>query len=197
MEFIAAIVIGIIVIMSVNKMIDWNLEQRRTTNKEYEYKYGTPLNADLIKQSIKFNGFEPMVEDNSWYVFKIQGKDYYVCYRNIPYLQFYKRFEFNQSDPDFQIDLVKTAAYKINQDTLNGRIIFSDNPEEKHLAYQVFAVEMTYEHLCVSLMAYIRMLDDLIERHYNEYRNLIRERQKLDQSISSINEQAQCRVILS
>lgn len=197
MEYIAAIVIGIIVIMSVNKMIDWNLEQKRTTNKEYEYKYGTPLTADLIKLAIKFNGFEPMVEDNSWYVFKIQGKNYYVCYGNIPYLQFYKIYEYNQSDPDFQLDLVKTAANKINQDTLNGRIIFNDNPEGKFLEYQVFAVEMTYEHMCVSFMTYIRMLDELVERHYNEYRNLIRERQELDQSISSINEQAQCRVILS
>lgn len=109
---------------------------------------------------------------------------------------FYKNFCYNPSNSEVEHDLVKEAVDIINQDTLNGKITFGNDSDDIKLAYQVFTVEMTYEHLCISFMEYIRMLDDLVERTMKEYINQIRERQVQNHSASLKNEQGQSRTIL-
>lgn len=204
MGYIIAIVIGVIVIMTVNKMIDWNLEQKRPKNihnsgmtKDAEFNHGTPLTAELVKQAILYNGFVPVSTDNGWYGLKIQGGTFFVSCDNLPYVQFYKGFGYDQNDPDVQIDLVKQAAEIINSETMNGKITFSDDSEDKSFAFRVLAVEKTYEHLCVSFMDYVEMVNNLIERHRYEYGKLIQERQKWNQSEALIDEQQHGGVMLS
>ena len=99
MEYIIAIIIGVIVIMTANKMIDWNLEQKRSkstqisdTAKDAKFHPGTPLTSELVKQAISYNGFVPSATANGWYGFKIQGETFFVSCDNLPYVQFYKGF---------------------------------------------------------------------------------------------------------
>lgn len=204
MEYIIAIIIGVIVIMTANKMIDWNLEQKRSkstqisdTAKDAKFDPGTPLTSELVKQAISYNGFVPSATANGWYGFKIQGETFFVSCDNLPYVQFYKGFGYDQSDPDIQIDLVMRAADKINSNTMNGRITFSDDSEDKSFAFRVLAVEKTYEHLCVSFMDYIEMVNNIIERHRCEYAKLLQERQEQNQSTSLVDNQPHSRAMLS
>ena len=89
------------------------------------------------------------------------------------------------------------AADKTNSDTMNGRITVSDDSEDKSFAFRVLAVEKTYEHLCVSFMDYIEMVNNIIERHRCEYAKLLQERQEQNQSTSLVDNQPHSRAMLS
>lgn len=133
---------------------------------------GTPLDKEHVRQAIIFNGFVPSEAGDGWFAFKVQGETYGCSYNNGPLMQFYKGYGIDLNDKDIQFDFVVRAARKVIDETLMGRIVIDENPSDPGIAFKVTGIEMTYEHLCVSFMEYIRLLEDLHARHGYEYHQM-------------------------
>lgn len=129
---------------------------------------GTPLDKEMLRQAIRFNGFIPCESENGWLSFNVQGKTFVCKYENGAFIYFGIRYNIDMTDEDLPYELLVRAAKKVGNDTFIGRIIIC----ESNIDYMVQGVELTYEHLCMSFMTYVHLLDDLIARHHYEYAQL-------------------------
>ena len=174
-------------------------EELKTLKSERKesFKNGTPISMDLVKEAISFNGFVPVPTDNNWFEFKVQGETYCVSANNFPYIQFYKGYGIDLEDSGTHLDLLKQAAQNAVLGCGIGRITFNETPEDATIAFRIPAVENTYEHLCVSFMDYLRLLNNLVDHHKAEYDMLLQEREEQLQVSRMIDNQFQERTMTS
>ena len=130
---------------------------------------GTPLDKEHVRQAIIFNGFVPHEAGDGWFAFKVQGETYCCSYDNGPLMQFYKGYKLDMDDVDYHHELCIKASETVLHNSSMGRVTFDDEA----IAFRVTGIEMTYEHLCISFIEYIHILEDLRNHHTHEYYQLV------------------------
>lgn len=133
---------------------------------------GTPLDKEHVRQAIIFNGFVPHESGDGWFAFKIQGETYCCSYDNGPLMQFYKGYRLDMNDVDYHHELCIKASETVLHNSLMGRVTFDDDKTAPGIAFRATGIEMTYEHLCVSFMEYIHLIENLYAQHRYEYSHL-------------------------
>ena len=139
---------------------------------------GSLLNKELVREAIIFNGFIPQEAGEGWFSFKFSGDTYYCSYGNGTLMQFRKQYQIDLNDPDVRLNLMKEASVIVIDKTLMGRIAIDESLENPGISFLVTGVEMTYEHLTVSFMEYIKLLDDVYNRYGYEYGQLLDEERR-------------------
>lgn len=145
-------------------------------NEDDKGNMGTLITKDLVAKAVAFNGFEPQMLEDGWCSFVYKDHHFMVYCGHLPYISFYNSFSVGQEDSEFEYDVFREAAEIVNNGTVNGVITFDD--ENNSVTYQVAAIEKSYEHLCLSFMDYLGMLDQNINAHRYAYCKLLDEREK-------------------
>lgn len=145
----------------------------RISRLENNYNTQTSLTHELIKEAVRFNGFVPIDLNEDLIGFKVNGENYCITTGALPIINIHKGYSIDPADYD--IDIMKKASAFVTDNCIVGKV----SVDEDGIGFNVGTIECSYEHLCASLNYYLRVIQDLKDRHCQIYQDLYNEQEVL------------------
>lgn len=130
------------------------------------------LTHELVKEAVRFNGYVPVNLSENLVGFKVDGENYCITTDRIPLMTIHKGYTIDKSEHD--LDLMKRAAIEVSEGCMVGDVSLDRDGEG--ISFNIGTVECSYEHLCASLSYYLRIIQDLKDRHISTYHDMIKEK---------------------
>lgn len=136
-----------------------------------------PLDADLIAEAVKFNGYVPVKGEDS-VSFMVQGERYFITTDRLPYTIVVKQYGIDQSKYD--TGLMRLAADQTTHNRVLGKVVLSEDGDA--LTFYVGGVECQYGNFRDSLVEMVRIVDGLDNDFGTNYNRLLDERTGKEQA---------------
>ena len=133
------------------------------------------LDADLICDAVKINGYVPCKDPNS-VSFMAQGEKYFITTDRLPYVLLVKQFTINKEEYD--IPAMKQAAAETTGGRLFGNVSISD--EGDTLSFSIGGIEHQYGHFRDVLVEEIHIVDDLEKAFGEVYQRILKEKEDME-----------------
>lgn len=137
---------------------------------------GRKLTTELVGDVLAAGGMNPIPAIGAdGYQFGTQGDRYLVLCDLLPFLRIYKACSIKPCE-SVDPDKLRISADKVNKENPMINIFISDDEDGgKTVLYLVETIEMTYDHLALSLSSYMDYLRSMVDEHHLEYDRLIQE----------------------
>ena len=131
------------------------------------------LTHELVKEAVRFNGYVPIDLNENLVGFKVDGENYCITTDRIPLMTIHKGYTVDKGEHD--LELMNKAAYEVTEGCIVGEVRLDSDGEG--ISFNIGTVECSYEHLCASLSYYLRVIQDLKDRHIAVYHDMLKEKE--------------------